>query len=154
MRIFRITRERYAGRALQGDGTLRAQGRWHTQGARVAYTATHASLALLEMLVHIDRQDVPADYVLMTFELADSQVRTASALPDGWDAYPYQQAAQAVGDAWLLADASLALAVPSAIVPEERNILVNPAHPAFGRIRHIATRPVGLDDRLLGGPPR
>lgn len=149
MRVYRITAPAYVARALSGEGAARFPGRWNSAGTRMAYTASSASLAILEMLVHVDRRAVPADRRLLTFELPDDAVVDIERRPRGWDKLPYSPEVRRAGDAWIRSGASLALRVPSAVVRGEHNVLINPAHARIGEVRLLANEPLALDTRLF-----
>lgn len=145
MRVWRLTRRPFAD--LSGDGARRYGGRWTSPGRPVVYTAGAPATALLEVLVHLDvtPELMPADYVLMEIELpADISMRTAPAtLPTTAAAF------RAAGDSWLAAGLEAVLAVPSVIVPRERNYLINPLHPDASRLRILGIEDFVVDPRLL-----
>lgn len=137
---------------LAGDGGLRASGRWHTRGRRVVYCAQTPSAALLEILVHLEvaAADLPIRYRLMKIEAPDNTAGQSVALADlprDWAARP--DVTRAIGDGWLLSARSCVLTVPSALVPETFNVLLNPAHPDAVRVvvAHVTEHPI--DMRLL-----
>jgi RES domain-containing protein len=138
--------------SLSGEGGLRAPGRWHTRGRRVVYCAESPSSALLEALVHLelDINDLPARYRLIRISVPDAlapEELPASDLPPDWA--DRTDMTRALGDAWLGSNRSLLLAVPSAIIPETRNVLFNPSHSDASRVRieHVGEHVV--DPRLL-----
>lgn len=138
---------------LTGDGGLRASGRWHTRGKRVVYCAENPAAALLEILVHfeIEVRDLPATYKLLKITAPDQariQRITPADLPSGWRAD--RQATRGLGDAWLIEMSAPLLAVPSAIVPETFNVLLNPLHPAAKHIVVVHASDYAIDPRLLG----
>lgn len=150
MRVFRICRKPYA--AIEGMGGMYTSGRWHSKGHPVVYTATSAALAALEVLVHVDPLIAPSDLRLLTVELPRQvSIRTIdpTSLPKRWSAVPAPRALQRLGTAWLTALRSAALVVPSAIIPIERNILLNPRHPDAGYARIVADEPFTFDTRLF-----
>ncbi len=149
MRVFRISKPEFVARALSGEGAAKNPGRWNSIGRPVAYTAGSAALAMLEMLVHVDRRMVPAGRRLLTFDLPEAVIESLDGLPTGWDRLPYSPGVRAVGDRWLASGVSLALRVPSAVVREEFNLLINPAHPHFGQVRLVDDLPLELDSRLF-----
>jgi len=123
--------------SLAGDGALRASGRWHTRGRRIVYCAQTPAAALLEVLVHfeIEIRDLPARYRLLKIESPDDvEVEHVSLdqLPTNWP--EKTDATRAIGDPWLASGRTPLLMVPSAIVPETLNVLVNPSHPVARRI--------------------
>jgi RES domain-containing protein len=149
MRVWRIARECYA--PLDGEGARRVGGRWNSPGRPVVYAARAASLAVLEVLAWTDPDDVPDDLRLFEIEVpddADIESVEISSLPADWTE-PGSPACIAAGDRWLATGNSLALAVPSAVLPEERNLLINPRHPDAVRVYAADSRPFTFDIRLL-----
>lgn len=149
MEAWRITRARKPADAFSGEGARLFGGRWNSSGIRLIYSAGSRSLAILEVLAHLMRSAPLNNYVLYRVECDDSLVQILSDPPRGWDAEPPTVASQSVGDAWVLSATRPVLSVPSAIVPQERNFVLNPAHSEFSRI--VIGRPVAyrIDPRLL-----
>jgi RES domain-containing protein len=138
--------------SLAGDGALRTPGRWHARGRRVVYCAQSPAAALLEILVHfeIDIQDLPVRYRLLKIEAPDDmQVESISVdrLPADWP--ERTEVTRTLGDAWLTKRSAALLSVPSAIVPETFNVLLNPAHEDAKRIVIVQTGEHAIDPRLL-----
>lgn len=120
----------------------------------MVYAASHLSLSALEYLVHIDVEDTPSDLIALAIEVPDNAgevVLSAGDLPDGWREMPPPPACAQLGDQWIAKNRALLLRVPSVIVPEETNVLLNPAHPRAGEVRVERTRPFAYDPRLLPG---
>lgn len=146
----------YARRAdfdpLGGDGGLHGPGRWHRKGRPVTYSASSPSLALLEILVHIDPRRF-TEQTLLELEVPDDTERVTRAqlvqllrdVPDG----NAQARTRAYGTAWLEESRSLALVVPSMVVPFEHNVVLNPLHPNASGIRIVSRERITLDERLL-----
>ena len=151
MRVWRITAARFADHALSGYGAAQAGGRWNSRGTALAYTADAVALAMLELLVHVDRADVPAGLRLLAFDVPDDAIAEVDPLPAGWSSFPYAAAVQQAGDAWVRGGRSLALRVPSAVARGHANLLVNPAHARFAELRRVSNEPLALDARLFGG---
>ena len=111
----------------------------------VVYTSATLSLAVLECFVHLDPADAPAD-------IPDAVARreiAADTLPATWRRYPTPEHLADLGTAWVHAGTTTAiLVVPSAIVPHERNVLINPVHPDFRRIRLGTPEPFSFDSRM------
>jgi len=147
---WRITTARFAATAFSGEGARIFGGRWNPKGYAVVYTAQSRALALLEMLVQDD--PLRARYVLIPVRIPDSvsvpEIELAS-LPPDWRALSTRDALQTIGRNWVEQGASAVLAVPSAVVPAERNYLLNPNHPDFARIAIGAAEPLETDLRLL-----
>ena len=152
LRAWRLVRPAYgdAAAAFSGEGARRFGGRWNAPGRPVVYASLHLSLAALETLAHADRRRFERDYVAfevrvphdLILELRDED------LPADWRARPVSAGARAIGDAWLAQRASAALSVPSVLVPQERNLLLDPAHPRFGEVVIGPPRPFRFDERL------
>ena len=153
MRVYRIRRPEYVATALLGNGAALAPGRWNSRGVRLAYTASSVSLAMLEILVHVNREDVPDGRRMLAYEIPDAALAELppNRWPRGWDKLPYSAAVRRVGEGFVRDGLHLALRVPSAVARGEFNVLVNPAHPQFGQIRLLADDPLALDPRLFGG---
>lgn len=145
MELWRISN--YAD--LSGVGGLRAAGRWHSQGRRIVYLADHPSSALLEMLVHLDRDLIPATYQLLRVSIPDDVVvETVDAdLPADWRHHII--ASREVGDRWLDRSSSALLQVPSAISERGSNFLLNPAHADLAKVTVAETIKAPFDPRLL-----
>ncbi|MCB1061643.1 MAG: RES family NAD+ phosphorylase [Verrucomicrobiae bacterium] len=151
MNCYRIVTPRYAHSALSGEGARLYGGRWNPPGWRCVYAAGSRSLAALEMLVHLTGRSRGLVYRLLTIDVPDELVAEVPVLPDGWDATPAGGVPQSIGAEWLIAGKTVALKVPSVIIPEESNFLLNPQAPGFPEIRVIAERDFQLDLRLATG---
>ena len=148
---WRIVTAAHAEGAFTGNGARTFGGRWHSPGRRVVYTAQSASLAALEILVHLRRQAQLNAFVLFALSFPESLVERIdrSALPRDWRTSPAPPALQELGDAWLIHASSAVLEVPSAVIETESNYLLNPEHPDFARIEVAEAVPFALDLRLL-----
>lgn len=148
---WRLTKAKYARTALSGLGSTLRAGRWHARGRPVVYAASSAALALLETLVHAERADLlRADYVAIPLRVPAglTQRPDPASLPADWQAWPHPASTRALGTAWFDAGRSAALVVPSAVVPHEWNVLLNPLHPDFHRIEVGKPEPFPIDARL------
>ncbi len=153
MRVFRICRKTHARDPLSGRGGLRVAGRWHSQGARIVYASESRALAALEVLVHVDADLAPDDLVRIEIDLPESlRVDTVKAATLGprWRSHPAPESLRAIGDRWIRQGASAILRVPSAVIPEESNYLLNPAHAETTRVSVVAIEPFAFDARLVG----
>ncbi|MBJ6109345.1 RES family NAD+ phosphorylase [Hymenobacter sp. BT523] len=150
MEVFRLAR--YARRHdLSGYGAYLYGGRWNLPGLALLYTAEQRAMALLETLVHLPVEDLPDDMYLLTLDVPDDASRealTPADLPPDWQRLSMPQPTATIGHQWLQSGRSLALQVPSAVVPQERNLLLNPAHPEFIRVRLLDAQPFHFDERL------
>lgn len=134
---WRIVKKRYAAGAFDGEGARLFGGRWNSPGVSAVYVASSRSLAALEMAVHLDPSALLLSFVLIPCEFEERLVTAVdrSALPARWRRVPSPPELAAIGDAWVKQARSAVLAVPSAIIEEESNYLLNPAHPEFSQIR-------------------
>lgn len=138
-----------------GAGAKATGGRWNRPGRAVLYASSSIALACLETVVHLRTGGLPLNRYLVKLEIPPEAWRSrlehdASSLPVGWDAQPEGKTSLDAGEAWLAQAAAAVMVVPSAIVPEERNILVNPAHPLCRALRVAKVRRWHYDPRLLG----
>ncbi|MGD0201947.1 MAG: RES family NAD+ phosphorylase [Bryobacteraceae bacterium] len=149
MRVWRICRPEHA--RFDGEGARLVGGRWNRIGASMVYTASSLSLAVLELLVHLDLAQMPSGLVSIPADIPDSlhvETLTDSDLPAGWADPGPPRSTQALGTAWLKRGATAVFSVPSVVVPIERNYLLNPAHRDFSKIRIGAPVPLEVDRRL------
>jgi RES domain-containing protein len=138
---WRLCRDPYAD--LSGDGARLYGGRWNSPGHALVYAASTAALAVLEVRVHLDLPPdlLPEDYALLTIDLDGLAVEDPRhPSPD----------ARAFGDRWLAEGRTPVLRVPSTIVPESANLLLNPRHPDAGAARIVGQRRFAFDMRLWG----
>jgi RES domain-containing protein len=148
-RIARAARSRTGAEAFDGRGGLHAPGRWHSIGRRIVYAAGSESLAKLEALAHFRPSEAPALVLVEATVPGRAVARVSLPLPSGWDSVPESNVSREIGDAWLAAGTALALEVPSIHSKSESNILINPDHRAFGRVRIAAPVPFTFDVRLV-----
>jgi RES domain-containing protein len=134
---WRITKHKYAKTAFDGEGALLYGGRWNSPGTAMIYTSQSRSLAVLELLVHMDAPELLRKYILFEVWLPSAYVSdlNLSNLPANWRTDPAPADVRAVGDEWAASGNSAALRVPSALVPGESNFLLNPRHPDFRKLR-------------------
>ena len=151
MIVWRLCQAGHA--ALDGEGAFLYGGRWNAPGTRLVYTSRHLSLAILEILVHTGPDTLPDGLFKLEISIPEDirrETRAASDLPARW-ADGTTRDAQSVGDRWVAGARSAALQLPSAIVPEEENVLINPRHADARRIAVISQAPLRLDPRLIHG---
>jgi RES domain-containing protein len=147
---WRIVKSARKTTAFDGEGAKRHGGRWNSPGTAVVYLAGSRSLALLELLVHLQSSRTVSSYVAIRASFAEKLVEEFDprSLPRGWRRHPAPEALQRLGDLWVAEARSAVLRVPSAIVPEESNYLVNPSHAGFARISFASPEPFQIDARL------
>ncbi len=147
---WRIVAGHRAENPFDGEGARRNGGRWNRPGTPVVYTAGSRALAALEMLVHLDRA-TPLRFLLIEVSIPPHLVGRLSRLPPvaALRSPAIQPATRDAGEAWLAAGKSPVLEIPSAIIPEEPNYLLNPLHPRFAEIGTGTPHPFAFDPRLL-----
>lgn len=151
MKVWRLTSERHARHAFDGEGSRRYGGRFNHPGDAVVYCSASLSLAALELLVHLEPSHVPHDRVAIPATIPPNvplRELTLDELPGNWREYPAPEELKDLGSAWIRAGETAVLVVPSAIVPMERNVLLNPNHPDMGRVEMGAPEPFAFDPRL------
>lgn len=149
--MWRIVARRHARHAFEGEGARRYGGRWNHPGTAAVYASSTLSLAVLEVFVHVDPDTAPPDLVAVRAELpagVEIDRLEAAELSPGWRGYPAPDSLQDLGTAWLRRGEAAALAVPSAVVPQERNLLLDPAHPDFSSLRRGEPIPFAFDPRM------
>jgi RES domain-containing protein len=131
---------------LAGEGARLVGGRWNSPGLPLLYTSDSLALCLAECLVHIPSR-LPADFHAFRIEIPENSAESLdpALLKAGWEDDPGYT--RAIGDQWIIQNRSLALIVPSAVLPESFNVLVNPAHPDITAVT-VSTRPFQFDPRL------
>jgi RES domain-containing protein len=148
--LWRLYRARH-GPGLDGLGGLFASGRWHALGERVVYFGASAAIVVLERLAHADPGLLPADLRLARFEfpepVPETRVAELATLPANWT--QDENATRRIGGRWRRQRSSCLLAVPSAILPEENNFVLNPEHPDATQLRLVTERPFTFDPRLI-----
>ncbi|NML62594.1 RES domain-containing protein [Massilia sp. RP-1-19] len=150
MRLWRIEQRKYAldKRCI---GTTQFGGRWNPVGSPALYSSTSISLCALEKFVHLGFAPLPP-LVLIAVDIPDSAsiyVPNREDLPAGWDTLPTSRSAQAFGGAWIAAVTELAMKVPSVVVPEENNVVLNARHATYNRVRLSVAREFSFDKRLF-----
>ena len=147
--VWRIAQRRFA-LDRTGAGARAYGGRWNRPGTPAIYAGRTAGIAALEKFVHL--AGVPAiDLVLVRIALPEScsvEEPELANLPADWNAVPIRQASMDFGTRWIEEERSLVLSVPSAIVPEERNAVLNPNHPEFRAVQLLIERDFTFDLRL------
>jgi RES domain-containing protein len=142
----------YTADDLTGAGAKLSGGRWNRPGNAMLYCASNISLAVLETFVHLKAGGLPLNRYLVELTIPDAVWRRATSLPAppvGWDAIPAGKVSLDEGDRWLKASAGAVMIVPSVIVSEEWNVLINPLHPDANGIKARKVRKWGYDPRLM-----
>lgn len=149
MRIWRIVKSKRAAAVYDGQGARSEPGRWHDGDRRMAYASESIALATLEILAKTRMFDGLRGRVAVPADIPDQDVVTAENLPADWRQFPHAPSTRAYGNAWYDGQTSLALLVPSVVVPGY-NVLLNPTHPHANQI--VVGEPLvdAFDKRLTG----
>ncbi len=149
---WRIVLASEADLAFSGEGARRYGGRWNSPGTRVVYGSEHQSTAALEIIAHNMPLSADIRYKAFHLEWPDSvtEILPQKKLPANWRISPPAADTMEIGDRWIREGRSAVLTVPSALSPDDRNFLLNPAHPDFQRIRIARPIDYEFDPRLLG----
>ena len=155
VRVWRIATDArtYSADDMTGTGAKLSGGRWNDVGVAMVYAASTRALACLETVVHLNAGGLPFNRYLVEVDIPDrlwagAEVADAASLPVGWDAEPAGNVSVDFGSRWVAAARSAVLRVPSVIVPEEENVLINPARPDAAQIAARKVRRWLYDPRL------
>ena len=147
MRVYRIARKRHLD-DLTGAGAKTFGGRWNHRGRAVIYTSETRSLAMVEFLVHVSWMKAPSDLGIATLEIADEiqpEILSPADLPEDWRLYPAPPRLADLGTDWVHSRRSLLLKVPSAVIEQEHNILINPGHSDLVRVKVLEIKDLEFD---------
>lgn len=150
MIVYRLVRSEYKD-DISGEGAFLYGGRWNNKGVYALYSAAHISLAVLEIVVNYDRgiSAILPKYNLIEIQIPETFIIEIdiSILKKGWtNDFEYTQY---IGDEFLQSKSMMALKIPSAVIPEEYNYLINPLHSDFKKIKITKNNLYGLDNRLF-----
>jgi RES domain-containing protein len=148
---WRIVKKRHADSAFRGEGARQYGGRWNSPGIPIAYASETRALCLLEVLAGLGSIRHLQSYVLIPATFDDSLILSVvqERLRADWRQSPPPPSTQQIGDEWASLEQSAILRVPSVIVPDEHNYLLNPVHPDFQHIRIGSPEEITIDSRLL-----
>lgn len=148
MDVWRIGKQKFALDRL-GTGARISGGRWNSVNIPMIYAGATIEIASFEKLVHVSGE-LPDDLVLIRITIPDEVpiLDGSDDLPPHWDTLPSSIEAQAFGDQFINAGAFLAMVVPSVVIPEARNVLINPNHPDWSKCTMEISRPFNYDSRL------
>jgi RES domain-containing protein len=148
---WRVDSARRASQSFTGVGASLEGGRWNSAGVPAVYASEHLAMAAQERYVHMPKP-LPRGLRLVKFPIRFGRVAVrrlrARELPVDWRAEPVPASTQALGDAWISSCETAILAVPSVLIPEETNFVLNPAHPDFRGLAIGAPEPFSFDPRL------
>jgi len=149
---YRIVKKAYEQTAFSGEGPASHPGRWNHRGYRMVYTAESRALAAFEYMVNMQRKSAKKSKFSLFTIVVPKEVKiiekTVKELPRMWRKVPPQDTTRDIGTAWLKDRASAVLVVPSSIIPEERNFLLNPLHPDFSKILISHPQSFSFDTRI------
>ena len=151
MIVYRLANKKYSD-DLSGYGAESAGGRWNLKGTRVLYTADSRALCMAEIAVHTPVGVMPIDYYLIDIEISDRvtilQIELDS-LPEDWRKFPYSRSTQELGESFIRENRYLLFKVPSAVVQGDYNILINPLHKDFNKVKIVGKEKFFFDERLF-----
>jgi RES domain-containing protein len=151
MEAYRLSREKFAG-VLSGKGAALKGARWNSVGVEIIYTAANRSLAMAEVAVHFTLATIPGDYVMVTLFMPDNvslQKLSTSDLPANWNEFPHPSSTQTIGDQFIAANKYCVLQIPSAVTWGDYNLLINPNHVDFKKIKIVSTDKFPFDKRIF-----
>jgi RES domain-containing protein len=153
IQAWRVIKKKHLPHALSGEGARLGGGRWNHVGVPVVYASETLSLAVLELFIHFTRRDITISKSLVAIPvLIPDTIKVidvfAQDLPPGWKTSPPPDFTRDIGTEWAKGGASALLRVPSAVIPEEHNFVLNVKHPDFTKITLGDARSFTLDDRV------
>jgi RES domain-containing protein len=150
MHVWRLFRRRFHSTAFTGAGGLYAAGRWNHLEIPMVYTATSRALAALEFFVNLEPNEAPDDLLIAEATIPDDCVETIDLklLQRNWRRLNNQRCRD-LGSAWASSLRSLALKVPSVVVDGDWNVLLNPKHPQFAKVKIGSAEPFRFDERMF-----
>ena len=151
MEAFRLTRKQFS-KTLSGKGAALKGARWNSAGIEMIYTAANRSLAMAEVAVHFTLATLPPDYMMMTLFIPDdiSLLKLTSAnLPADWNTFPFPSATQTIGDQFIIDNKYCVLQIPSAVTQGDYNLLINPHHAEFKKVKIVSVEKFLFDKRIF-----
>ena len=151
MEVFRLQRGKF-GERLSGAGAALKGARWNSPGTELIYTSANRSLAMAEVAVHFSYATLPSGFFMLTIFIPDDcsiRIVKESELPANWNSHPPVLTTRKTGDEFVRSNKHCLLRIPSAVVKGDFNILINPAHPEFHKIKVINKEEFPFDQRLF-----
>lgn len=150
MIVFRLSKSQYA-KDISGTGAERSGGRWNSKGTPLLYTSASRALCTTEIAVHTPLGILPLDYKIITIEIDNPSMKMIETkkLPRNWKRYPHIDATQKIGDQFVSEDKYLVMKVPSVIVQDEFNYLINPLHKDIHKVKIKKVEDFNFDPRLF-----
>ncbi len=151
MIVFRLSKAAFAN-DISGKGAEKSGGRWNSRGVAMVYTSASRALCTTEIAVHTPLGNLPADYKLISIEIPDDvliQEVSVRELPSDWKSVPHSHSTQLIGDQFILSNNFVVLKVPSVVVQDEFNYLLNPELIKSNNIRVKEIQAFDFDIRLF-----
>jgi RES domain-containing protein len=151
MEAYRLSRKKFAD-TLSGKGAALKGARWNSMGIEIIYTAGNRSLAMAEVAVHFSLATIPADYMMVSILIPDNislQKLNIKDLPPDWNTFPHPSATQLIGDRFIQENEFCILQIPSAVTQGDYNLLINPRHPEFKKIKITSIVEFPFDKRIF-----
>ncbi len=151
MELFRIAKKKYL-RDLSGTGARLYGGRWNHTGHSMVYCASTLALCVLEVLVHLDIKFIDSSFGYIQLSISEDKVHDQTEnilLLEGWRSHPAPEFTRDIGSEWLQTNTSVGLRVPSAVLPQATNILLNPNHPDFRSVSIVKVGELNIDHRVF-----
>jgi RES domain-containing protein len=149
MIVYRLAKATYAN-DLSGRGAFLYGGRWNSPGVAMIYASESRALSVLEVAVHTPLGIAPDGYKLIELELyaKNLKIYTPEILPEGWDSIPPKETSQKLGNLFIQKGNFLLMKVPSAVVPGDFNMLLNPTHHDMKYVSITRISDFTFDERL------
>lgn len=150
MIVYRLTRSNYK-HDLTGKGAEMSGGRWNNKGTALVYTSESRALCMLEVAIHLPMGILPKDFMLVTIRIPDNGIHTIdhTSLDEDWKSNPPKPNTRLIGDTFVADGKQLVLKVPSVLVPDEYNFLINPKHWNASDVNILQQEPFTFDHRFF-----
>ncbi len=151
MTVYRICRAKFTD-FLSGEGASLSGGRWNSVGIPMIYTSGSRALCILELWANYGIDLVPKDFVWVEMEIPNTlKIATVllTTVPPDWQSFPHSNSTKQIGDVFVKSNKKLVLEVPSSLVPQEHNYLINPTHLDAKKIKILKPEPLQMDLRLV-----
>jgi len=151
MQVFRLHRKKYKVE-LSGKGASKIGARWNSKGTEIVYTAQNRALAMAEVVVHLSLATMPKDFMMLEINIPDDvKIKTIknNDLPLKWNVFPFHTNTQKIGDEFIQENKYCCIKIPSVVVKGEFNILINPNHKDFKKIKIVNSTDFIFDSRLF-----
>lgn len=151
MKVYRLAREKHA-KLLSGKGASMYGARWNPVGIELIYTAQNRSLAMAEIAVHLTLATLPDDYMMLTIDIPDDikfKKLAVADLPEDWQEFPHPASTQNIGRDFVIKNKYCVLVIPSAVTQGDYNLLINPNHKDFSKIKITSIEKFPFDKRIF-----